>query len=320
MKAREKKALARHLKSVKGLVRNSKGFQRIADRRFLHQLNHIEEVISLVNRGALFVVNHSGGKDSQAMFSLLASIVPRKQLMVIHAHLGEAEWRGVQDHVKANIANVDYREALAYDRDGNDKTFFDMVLNRGMWPSPMQRQCTSDLKRGPIEREIRRYLKENPQFDGLIVNCMGLRAQESSRRAKATTFAYSKRNSKAGREWYDWLPIHDVTIDEDVHLAGDVYEIIEATGQKPHWAYLKGMKRLSCCFCIMACQEDLRTSAKLNTDLYAKYVAIEKHINHTFSMPVGGKRRFLEDTTGIKADKRLVEKELARLEVLAEAA
>ena len=36
------------------------------------------------------------------------------------------------------------------------KTFFDMVEHRQMFPSPKNRQCTSDLKRGPIA-------KKNPQ-------------------------------------------------------------------------------------------------------------------------------------------------------------
>jgi DNA sulfur modification protein DndC len=72
------------------------------------------------------------------------------------------------------------------------KTFFDMVEHRGMFPSPSTRQCTSDLKRGPIEREIRRYLKAHPEFGGLVVNCMGMRAEESPGRSKLQTF---KRNA-----------------------------------------------------------------------------------------------------------------------------
>jgi hypothetical protein len=36
-----------------------------------------------------------------------------------------------------------------------------------------------------------------------------MRAQESSARAKLETLQLNQKNSKAGREWYDWLPIHD---------------------------------------------------------------------------------------------------------------
>ena len=46
----------------------------------------------MIDRGALVVINHSGGKDSQAMTILLSRVVPRDQLLVVHAPLGEVEW------------------------------------------------------------------------------------------------------------------------------------------------------------------------------------------------------------------------------------
>jgi DNA sulfur modification protein DndC len=164
------------------------------------------------------------------------------------------------------------------------------VERRGMFPSPQQRQCTSDLKRGPIDREIRRYLAAHPEFQGRVVNCMGMRAQESAQRAKAATFKRSERNSVAGREWFDWLPIHDMT-------AAEVFDTIRAAGEKPHWAYAAGMSRLSCMFCVMASAHDLRTAARLNPEAYAERVALERRIGHTISMD----GRSLEDVTGIRA-------------------
>ena len=44
-----------------------------------------------IRRGALVALNHSGGKDSQAMTILLSRIVPREQTIVVHAPLGEVE-------------------------------------------------------------------------------------------------------------------------------------------------------------------------------------------------------------------------------------
>src|SRR6185295_16920149 len=119
------------------------------------------------------------------------------------------------------------------------KTLLEMVERRRMFPSPKHRQCTSDLKRGPIERAIRRFMRAHGL--SIVVNCMGLRAEESSNRAKRAPFRRNERNSKAGREWYDWLPIHDMRL-------GEVFETIAAAGQEPHWAYAAGMTRLSCCF------------------------------------------------------------------------
>jgi len=236
-------------------------------------LTSVPEITDLITYGALFVCNHSGGKDSQAMLIKLREIVPDDQLLVIHAHLPEVEWEGTIDHIRATIGDLPFIECQSV------KTFFEMVERRGMFPSPQQRQCTSDLKRGPIEREVRRYLKANPRFNGQIVNCMGLRAEESANRAKASTFKFNARNSKAGREWYDWLPIHDMTKDE-------VFASIASAGQSPHWAYAAGMTRLSCCFCIMSSQADLCTAARLKPELAARYIMMERRIGHTMNMAV----------------------------------
>lgn len=246
-----------------------------------------DSIQTLIDRRALFVCNHSGGKDSQAMLIRLRSMVPDSQLLIVHAHLPEVEWEGTEDHVRRYAGDIPVIIAEAV------KTFFEMVKHRGQFPSPQIRQCTSDLKRGPIEREIRRHLKANPRFDGLIVNCMGMRSDESSARAKLTTFNFSARNSKAGREWYDWLPIH-------YYATPQVFAAIADAGQEPHGAYALGMTRLSCRFCIMSSRHDLRTAARHNPNLFERYVETEKAIGQTMFMPskTHGKRT-LEQVAGI---------------------
>jgi 3'-phosphoadenosine 5'-phosphosulfate sulfotransferase (PAPS reductase)/FAD synthetase len=252
------------------------------------------EVQRLIERGTLFVINHSGGKDSQAMTLELMAAIPRQQLLVIHADLPEVDWAGIREHIDATVDGLPVIVCRAV------KTFFQMVEHRGMFPSPTVRQCTSDLKRGPIERTIRRYLAIHPEYRGRVVNCMGLRAEESSARAKAVVFKLSSKNSVAGREWYDWLPIHRMT-------ERQVYARIASAGQTPHPAYAAGMTRLSCCFCIMASRKDLTTAARLQPALYARYVAMEKQLGHTFLMPVQGQRLGLEAITGITATKGATE-------------
>ena len=53
------------------------------------------EIPALIDRGALFIINDSAGKDSQAMKIKLRSIVPADQLVVVHAELPEVEWDGL---------------------------------------------------------------------------------------------------------------------------------------------------------------------------------------------------------------------------------
>lgn len=238
-----------------------------------------------IEAGALFVVNHSAGKDSQAMLiHLRAAGVPDHQMVIVHADLGEVEWPGNMAHIRRYAGNVPIITARAR------RTLFEMIESRGMFPSPSQRQCTSDLKRGPIEREVRRHLKTIPGHSLRVVNCMGMRAQESAARAKRATWKFNVRNSKAGRIWHDWLPIHHLTEQQ-------VFQAIKLARQEPHPIYAQGMTRLSCQFCIMASTADLTTAARLSPALYAKYVEMEKRHGHTLSMS----RKPLEEITGIPA-------------------
>lgn len=264
------------------------------------------EISELVRRGALFVVNHSGGKDSQAMYLVLRNLVPRDQLVIVHADLGAVEWAGAVGHILATTSGERFITCQAR------RNLLQMIEERGMFPSPEQRQCTSDLKRGPIERTIRGITRERQAKGiaswGLVVNCMGMRAQESSGRKKLAPFKLSARNSKAGREWYDWLPIHGM-------LEEEVFETIKAAGQKPHPVYALGMRRFSCVFCIMASEEDLKTAARLATQqpellndphLYREYVRLERKTGQVMLMPTKKHgRRTLEEVTGIAAEAAL---------------
>ncbi|GGN32379.1 phosphoadenosine phosphosulfate reductase domain-containing protein [Deinococcus daejeonensis] len=241
--------------------------------------------------GALFVVNHSGGKDSQALLIRVLEVVPAAQVLVVHATLGKSEWPGALEHAQqqAEAAGVPFIVAQAA------KTFLGMVERRAetrpevpSWPSASTRQCTSDLKRGPITREVRRYVKANGYTR--IVNCMGMRAQESSARAKKQPWAPHAEHGTAGRTWHDWLPLHDYTLT-------DVLGTVNAAGQELHPAYALGNERLSCVFCIMASANDLRNGALHNPELYARYVELERRTGYTMHMS----RKSLEELTGVSA-------------------
>lgn len=224
----------------------------------------------LIKEGALFFVNHSGGKDSQTMFLRLKKIVPKDQLIVIHATLGEVEWPGTIEHIQETVSGYEFHICQ-----NKNKTFLEMVERRGKFPDKSRRQCTSDLKRDPINSKIAQIMKQRGKM--IAVNCVGLRAEESRDRAKAETFKINNRISKAGRTVYDWLPIHKMKTTE-------IFASIKNNGENPHWAYGEGMTRLSCSFCIMASACDLKTAARLRPELYSKYVNLEQKINHTLQM------------------------------------
>jgi len=259
-------------------------------------------IAELCDRGALFVVSHSGGKDSQALALFIEGCVPASQIVYVHATLGRFEWN-VLPHITGTVANPsELHIAQAITKDGSIKDLGSMALSRGMWASPKNRQCTSDLKRGPIAKVIRRIAKERGL--SLIVECTGVRGLESPNRMRGMvqSFTFDAKNSKAGREWYNLAPIADWS-------TADVFAHIAANGQEPHEIYAKGMSRLSCCFCIMASKADQTIAATLNPELYAEMVAIERHIDFSLSMS----QKPLTETTGVPVDETKVRRHLSVL-------
>ena len=135
------------------------------------------ECREMIRAGALVAVSHSGGKDSQAMTILLSRIVPRDQLVAVHAPLGGVEWPGTIEHIEATLP---VGVPLIFAPIASGKTLLERVEERGLWPSNSARWCTSDFKTGPIQRELRRYVKAHPRFGGRLVNAMG-KAEEAGR-------------------------------------------------------------------------------------------------------------------------------------------
>ncbi len=279
-----------------------------------------KKIERLRDRGALFAVSHSGGKDSQAMAILVSKIVPEFQILWVHAPLRGVEWAGIMDQVERyKPAGVPLVFADALDKHGEQKWLLERVLDRGMWPSKGQRWCTSDFKRGPIRREVRGYADAKGYT--IIVDAQGLRAEESGDRANRPAFAehpdeHGKRSVKLGlrREWYSWLPIKWASTNE-------VFDVIAQADQQPIWTYQEGMSRASCAFCILASIGDLAVAAQLAPALYAMYVAVEQQIGHTIRTRSREGRVVpfpLEEATGIRADPKLVRNYLKQIETTGE--
>lgn len=230
----------------------------------------------LIDAGAIFYISHSGGKDSQAMYAVVSRQVPQDQVVVVHADLGHVEWPGTLDHIRSNIS-----QELHVVRAG--KSFLEMVRDRARknprvpcWPSPRYRQCTSDLKRSPIERFIRQDLRRRGL--SLAVSCIGLRAGESSVRSRKLPWSVHSRLSVAGRIVYEWLPVHELTEKE-------VFDTICAFGQRPFWIYTDPSvpnRRKSCVFCIMGCWDDLVNGAIYHPELLDQISGVEDDTGWTF--------------------------------------
>lgn len=225
------------------------------------------------------VVNSSAGKDSQTALRKVVHLadaqgVSRDRIVVSHQCLGLMEWPGTRELMQEQADYYGLRTEISKyrNREGENLTLLDYVRKRGKWPDASNRYCTSEFKRGPAGRIITKLYREDP---GHILNILGFRAEESTARAKRLVFDRYDRLCTKRREVWDWLPIHNWT-------AQEVWDDIYDSGVRHHWAYDLGMSRLSCRFCILASQGDLRIAAKANPKLLDTYCDLEEEIGHTF--------------------------------------
>ena len=258
------------------------------------------EARALAARGALFLASHSGGKDSQAEYlALLRLGIPADQIIVMHADLGDIEWPGTLDHIRATVREEHPVHTVhAFFKDGSDKDFFGLVHrnrarldNQGRQhidasPNGSERFCTGELKTQPIWRDAKRIAKARGMHSGIIVNCVGIRGPESGNRAKRVTerpasqLTPQKQFSNGTWECIDWWPLANWELE-------DVWSEIRDAGQDPHWAYgFDGVRatknqRLSCRFCIFGSMNDLRNAATLYPDLANKYIQLEADTRST---------------------------------------
>jgi 3'-phosphoadenosine 5'-phosphosulfate sulfotransferase (PAPS reductase)/FAD synthetase len=228
------------------------------------------------------VLNSSAGKDSQAMLDFVVEprlrvLVPRSRLLVAHADLGRVEWPGTRALAEEQARHYDLA-FVAVARPQGD--LLSHITQRGMFPSPTARYCTSDHKRAQVLKVLT-ALTRRSRGAGVgicrILNCLGLRAEESPARAQRAPFAPNEMASN-GRRWVDdWLPLHAWTTQQ-------VWDRIRASGVPHHPAYDLAMPRLSCCFCIFSPRSALLLAGKHNPELLAQYVAVEQQIGHSFRL------------------------------------
>jgi 3'-phosphoadenosine 5'-phosphosulfate sulfotransferase (PAPS reductase)/FAD synthetase len=226
------------------------------------------------------VANSSAGKDSQAMLDYVVEQcdragVPRGRLVVAHADLGRVEWPGTRALAEEQARHYGLA-FVAVARPQGD--LLDHIARRGKFPSPAVRFCTSDHKRSQVLKIFTR-LAERSRLGGApccrILNCLGMRAEESPARARRPPFAVNAAASNGRRRVDDWLPLHAWT-------AAEVWARVRASGVRHHPAYDLGMPRLSCCFCIFSPRSALLLAGKHNPELLAEYVKVERQIGHRF--------------------------------------
>lgn len=229
-------------------------------------------------------ISSSAGKDSQAMGWYVAGLLRESGLLergiVVHADLGRVEWPGTPELAETQARHFGLRFMRVKRPQGD---LLEHVEKLGKWPMPTQRFCTADHKRGQIYTafttladEVRRGRPAGDRRRPVrILNCVGLRAEESPGRAKRPALVRDPKPSGRRKIVDVWLPIQGWSEEE-------VWAAVRASGAPVHPAYAAGLPRASCIFCIYAPEAALQIAGLAHPELLAEYVAVESRIGHTF--------------------------------------
>lgn len=259
--------------------------------------------VALKNLYCIVAIGVSGGKDSTAVAlatcRYLDEIGYRGRIVLIHSDLGMTEWEDSLPSCQRLAAHLGLELIVTRRAAGgmmerwegrwqNNLTRYrelSCVKLTLPWSTASMRFCTSELKVAPITSALKK------RFPGhVIVNVTGVRRDESCGRkntpvSKPNVRLKHKRITEAtgqATSGYDWCPI--ACWDE-----AEVWEVIDGEGLKHHEAYATyGMSRVSCVYCILSNQCDLRKASKAGQthDLYRRMVKLES--DSTFSFQ-GGK-------------------------------
>ncbi|ATY17144.1 hypothetical protein CU254_41955 (plasmid) [Amycolatopsis sp. AA4] len=174
-------------------------------------------------------------------------------------------------------------------RDGEtwrDQTLLEMVAMTGKFPDAARRWCTSDLKTSKISAALTplvRALRGSLDRPVRILNVLGIRAEESPRRAGRPTYRCTASNGQ--RHVDEHLPVHD-------YSTAQVWRTILDSGVPYHWWYdsapgrgdRAGARRLSCSLCVLGSRRECVLAARRRPRLAALYHEVEQRTGHRFKL------------------------------------
>ena len=277
------------------------------------KLAGLDDILAYIETGAPVVINTSGGKDSQLTYlrvrALLAHLGRLDQLWIVHADLGRVEHDNTIAEIHDQLIDDDRLDVVsAIFKDGSPKDLINMIRRKAATlkaqgrhdvppvPDAVNRTCTSDLKRGPVEVYIRNKVLGATKGSGLVINVLGFRAEESEDRAQTVekpveeNTRLSRHGPRVDRTVINWYPLADFTVDE-------VFDGIHAFGQRAWSGYIQeggGNTRKSCVFCILGCKTDWEYGATIRPELAKELSDLEEEIGFTLLNGQSVKQRLVD--------------------------
>lgn len=235
----------------------------------------------LIRAADAILIQSSAGKDSLLMLHRLATwaaqVGCKDKVVVVHCDLGDtSEWPGVRQLAQRQAERYGLR-FVAIDSEGG---LLGLVEKRGMFPDATRRLCTSSLKRDRANVLLTAIVAAlGLDRQALVINCLGIRAAESTSRSRKLPLSIDTRTSNGKRLVLTWHPIFDLTETE-------VWQEIATEGLEYHPTYDALIPRLSCVFCVLAGFDVLVRAVRLcwalDLPLPEKYTELEARIGHRF--------------------------------------
>lgn len=254
------------------------------------------DIDAMLRDGAAVALSISGGKDSQALLKCVAEYVRERgngnPIFAIHAHLGRAEWPQTMGHCLAICEQVGVTLVVVERARGDlvDRWKERMTVLNGsgkpFWSSAKNRYCTSDMKRGPINKHLRGY--------DCVISVEGIRAEESKARAQKPIAHVRKEITTRTRRAMTWNPLLTWPMGDVYKSWGqgvpqllDAREAFKMTGRVPEWwnyhpAYAMGNDRLSCAICVLGSKNDVYNGVRHNPDLADELIEMEIQSGFSF--------------------------------------
>jgi 3'-phosphoadenosine 5'-phosphosulfate sulfotransferase (PAPS reductase)/FAD synthetase len=244
---------------------------------------------ALLNQSPI-LAGASGGKDSACMIILLHkflnSIQYTGEKVICHADLGEIEHIESIDEVRRLANFVGWKLKIVRREKGgllerytqrwqdNCRRWANLecVNLISPWPQASSPFCRSETKVAPITQAAVKLFPKT-----LILNVIGLRAEESAKRARNPISKPNDKLSRAdGTSGRDWFPI--------LHTPIETVWLTHRNANFPrHPQYDRGNERISCAYCFLASKNDWEKGAAVSTN-HNSYRHITKlEILSTFS-------------------------------------
>lgn len=215
----------------------------------------------------------------------------QNETYLIHADLGRMEWLETPAYMQTMSARYGVDLHICQ----KDHDLLEGIQRRAEkvapdnippFPSAAARYCTAGWKRNTINT----WLRHTFPADVTVIQCIGLRRDESKGRAKTPDHCANDMASAPtlGRTVLNWYPLAAWSTDDVWASLGispeqltAVQEAVKAgatpagAGWVYHPAYAYGNDRLSCSLCVLAGAGDIENGARHNPDLYRALVDLE---------------------------------------------